>query len=560
MRIKHYILLFVLCQLVVFCKSSQPDSYKIKPDKVKITSSEKSKKVHSDKIEASQSKHTQREQTKLSTSDRKIQSVDEKKQASKDVISDEQMQLPRIQREFRGVWVASVSNINWPSQRKLSVSEQKQEIDQIIDLVVQQKLNVIILQVRPMSDALYKSDLEPWSYFLTGRIGQQPLEDFDPLTYWIEKAHENNIELHAWLNPYRAHISPKIPITETSVVKKIPQAMVQLANGMYWFDPAHPETKRHFLKVVRDIVSRYDIDGMHIDDYFYPYPEYNNNKDFPDDATWYAYKNSGGNMSKADWRRAQVNEVVEAMYKIIKLTKPYVKFGISPFGIYKNGVPEGVVGLSQYDVLYADPKLWLNEGWLDYISPQLYWTIDSKKHGFEKLFDWWQSQNTKHRHLWPGLNTVGAYTKDKPTEIVAELKITKQKLKENAGAIHWSIAGISESPVMQKKLSEEYYTQPAISPAYPWIKIPQLQSVDFTVEKQADQLLMKWNNTQKEYIQSWVIYTKYNNQWTYQLIPKKRFSVLIPLQKNNHKLQAIGLKIIDRAGNETPVIIKQVAQ
>ena len=194
--------------------------------------------------------------------------------------------LREPEREFRAAWIATVANINWPSERGLSTDEQKREAIDLLDLLAQANFNAAVFQVRPQCDALYASELEPWSYYLTGVQGQAPDPYYDPLEFWIEEAHLRGIELHVWLNPYRAHHVSGGEVSEHSIVVKHPELVVKLETGYYWMDPAMQGTQDHSLAVVMDLVRRYDIDGVHFDDYFYPYPSYNNHKDFPDDESW----------------------------------------------------------------------------------------------------------------------------------------------------------------------------------------------------------------------------------------------------------------------------------
>jgi len=358
---------------------------------------------------------------------------------------DFRVNLPVIKREFRGVWIASVANINWPSRNNLTVAQQKAEAITMLNMLEENNFNAVICQVRPSADALYTSELEPWSYFLTGKTGEPPYPNYDPLQFWIEESHKRGMELHVWLNPYRAHHTNGGTVSSQSMVNKLSDITIKLKNGMYWFDPADPRTQGHVSNVVKDIVKRYDIDAVHFDDYFYPYATYNKGADFPDNKTWKNYQNAGGTLSRADWRRDNVNKFVERIYKEIHAEKNYVKFGISPFGIWKPGYPAGIVGSSQYDELYADAKLWLNNGWVDYFSPQLYWPIDSKGQSFEALLNWWKSENTMNRHLWPGLNTVEVKSADRATEIKNQVELSNQILKNTAGTVHWSIAGQRKS-------------------------------------------------------------------------------------------------------------------
>ncbi|MFA5806505.1 MAG: family 10 glycosylhydrolase, partial [Melioribacteraceae bacterium] len=293
--------------------------------------------------------------------------------------------LPKVEREFRGAWIATVANINWPNRKDLTTEEQKKEAISILDKLKNNHFNAVIFQARPQCDALYKSDIEPWSYYLTGNQGKAPDPFYDPLEFWIDEAHKRGMELHVWLNPYRAHHIEGGEVTEFSIVKKHPDWVVKLKSGYWWLDPSKKEVQDHSYSVVMDITKRYDIDGIHFDDYFYPYPSYNNDEDFPDEESWKNYLNNGGDLSKADWRRENINVFIQRVYKGIKEIKPNVKFGLSPFGIWRPQHPESIEGFDQYDKLYADAKLWINEGWVDYWAPQLYWKINTIPQSFPIL-------------------------------------------------------------------------------------------------------------------------------------------------------------------------------
>jgi len=311
---------------------------------------------------------------------------------------------PRAAREFRAAWVATVANINWPSAPGLPPEAQRREAIELLDLLQELNFNAVILQVRAQADALYESRLEPWSYYLTAEQGRGPDPAYDPLEFWIEEAHARGLELHAWLNPYRAHHPQGGPVTKFSLVRTRPELVVPLSQGYWWMDPALKETQEHSLAVVTDLVRRYDLDGIHFDDYFYPYPEYNDGADFPDSVSWAAYVQGGGKLSRGDWRRQAVNTFIRDVYRAVKREKPHVKFGLSPFGIWRPGHPESIQGFDPYDQLYADARLWLHEGWIDYWTPQLYWPIGQIPQSYPILLGWWAQENTRHRHLWPGIN------------------------------------------------------------------------------------------------------------------------------------------------------------
>ncbi len=467
--------------------------------------------------------------------------------------------LPEVNREFRAAWVATVANINWPSSRNLSVQEQKNEALRILNLLQETNFNAVVFQVRPSADALYKSNYEPWSYYLTGETGKSPSPYYDPLEFWVEEAHKRGMELHVWLNPYRAHHLSGGSINSESMVKKSPSNIVKLKNGMYWFDPASTKTQDHVSNVVKDIVSRYDIDAVHFDDYFYPYASYNGGADFPDTASWNAYKNNNGNLSRADWRRDHVNKFIERINKEIKQEKPYVKFGISPFGIWKSGYPSGVVGSSQYDELYADAKLWLNKGWIDYFSPQLYWPINSQRQNFQDLLEWWQEENTQNRHLWPGLNTVEVKANNRATEIAGQIQITHQVLNKNSvGAIHYSVAGLMNNREMVETLKKGAYKEKALIPASPWMQTEKLPVPALKVQNDVQDVLVSWNIDDVSKVVQWVLYTKYDNQWSYEIVNRTTYTTKIAKNKNGKTLNTVAVKAIDRLGNESTYAAKKI--
>lgn len=363
--------------------------------------------------------------------------------------------------EFRGVWVATVGNIDWPAKPGLPAEEQKKQLVAIFDRCEKLHLNAVIFQVRPMCDALYESALEPWSSFLTGEQGKSP--GYDPLKLAVEEAHKRGMELHAWFNPYRAWSpSAKGDPAANHLVKTRP-GMAKKYGKHHWLIPTEPEVLKHSLAVVLDVVKRYDIDGVHMDDYFYPYPETEEGTKkeipFPDDESWAAYQKGGGMLVRDDWRRDAVNRFVKAMYYEVHKAKPWVKVGLSPFGIWRPGNPPGIAGFDQYGKLYADAKLWLNEGWVDYFTPQLYWAIGAEKQSYPKLLEWWAKENTKGRHLWIG-NSAGRHS---PEEITNQVKLTR----EAAGGNVW----FSEKALRGAKAAAlgELYREKAAVPATPWL-------------------------------------------------------------------------------------------
>ncbi len=473
--------------------------------------------------------------------------VEEKKPVEKPAF---RANLPKAPREFRAAWVATVANINWPSKNNLSTEQQKQEAIRLLDLLKDNNFNAVIFQVRPSADALYKSELEPWSYFLTGTTGKAPSPYYDPLEFWVEEAHKRGLELHVWLNPYRAHHSNGGQVTSESMVRRSGDNVLRLRNGMYWFDPSSQKTQDHAAAVVRDIVKRYDIDGVHFDDYFYPYATYNGGADFPDDKTWGEYRRNGGSLSRPDWRRDNVNKFIKRVYAEIKAEKPFVKFGLSPFGIWKPGYPAGITGSSQYDELYADAKLWLNEGWIDYFTPQLYWPIDPPRQSFTALLKWWQSENKHNRHLWPGLNTVEVRAANRAEEIRRQIAVTREVVPNSVGAVHWSIAGLTKNPVLLKSLHEGLYSQKALVPASPWLPANPILKPTLLLTNQSSSLFVKWLHKQPEQVFKWVAYARYGDTWDMQIFDAPQTEWSVPKTKYGHKLNAVAIKPIDRLGNE----------
>jgi uncharacterized lipoprotein YddW (UPF0748 family) len=379
---------------------------------------------------------------------------------------------PPIPREFRGVWLATVANIDWPSKPGLQVEDQKKELIAIFDRCVELKLNAVVFQVRPMCDALYKSNLEPWSEFLTGKPGQDP--GYDPLEFAISESHQRGLELHCWFNPYRAwHPSARGEVPTNHIVKTRPD-LAKKYGKHYWMNPTNKEVQKQSLAVILDVVKRYDIDGIHLDDYFYPYAEQDENKKtipFPDDDTWEAYQKSGGKLERDDWRRDSVNTFVSQMYEQVHREKKWVKVGISPFGIWRPGHPEGIQGFDQYAQLYADAKLWLNEGWIDYWTPQLYWPIKQEAQSYPRLLKWWEEQNTKKRHIWPGnipSRQVGKAKGWSDTEIGDQIKATRQQTGAS-GNVHFSMKALMSKETSVSKNLEASYAEPAVVPASPWL-------------------------------------------------------------------------------------------
>ncbi|MFM8415675.1 MAG: glycoside hydrolase family 10 protein [Planctomycetota bacterium] len=383
---------------------------------------------------------------------------------------------PAIGREFRAAWIATVANIDWPSRPGLPADRQRAELVALLDRAVATRLNAVILQVRPCADALYDSPLEPWSAYLSGTMGQAPEPFYDPLAFAIEAAHARGLELHCWFNPYRVRHSAAVgPAAATHASVSMPDVVRQYGPFL-WFDPGEPEAAERFLAVVRDVVGRYDIDGVHIDDYFYPYPVKEEGREvpFPDDTSHARAVAAGGLADRAAWRRDNVDRLVERLWTEVKREKPHVLVGISPFGIWRPGHPPGIKGLDQVAALHADPRKWLREGWLDYLAPQLYWRTAPPEPGFEKLLGWWVGENVRHRGLWPGLAT-SRVRQDPAVAVTATAWDADEILRQVAatraeqgvgGAIHFSIRAIAaDFDGVATKLAAGPYAEPALVPA-----------------------------------------------------------------------------------------------
>ncbi|TCJ14603.1 hypothetical protein EPD60_11515 [Flaviaesturariibacter flavus] len=464
---------------------------------------------------------------------------------------------PPAEREFRAAWVATVANINWPSKPGLPTDSQQHEAIALLDFLKAHHFNAVIFQVRPQADALYQSALEPWSYYLTGMQGKAPAPYYDPLRFWVDEAHKRGLELHVWLNPYRVHHPSGGPVTDSSLVRRKPELVLPLKSpGYYWFDPALPETKKHSTAVVLDIVRRYDIDGVHFDDYFYPYREYNKGEDFPDSASFAAYVAGGGKLARGDWRREAVNSFIANLYHEIKKEKKSVKFGLSPFGIYRPGQPETACCFDQYDILYADAKLWLNKGWIDYFCPQLYWPITRPQQSFPVLLGWWKGENTKSRHLWPGIN-VGTDTSAKNvTEVMNQVMISRGMLPESKGVIHWSIGQVFNNPNMANALLSGPYKREALVPASPWLDSHNPAPPEVTTVAKGETVTVGWTHPEAGDVFRWIVYMKHGNTWSYRILDAQERALPVAVTTkgaNNQelKLSAVSVSAVGRTGNES---------
>ena len=453
---------------------------------------------------------------------------------------------PPLPREFRAVWVASVGNINWPSQAGLSTADQKAELVSILNKAAELRLNAVLFQVRPACDALYVSSYEPWSEYLTGRMGQGPQPHYDPLALAVEEAHKRGLELHAWFNPFRARHSKALSPVASSHISKTQPSLVKAYGKYLWLDPGEAAVREHSLKVILDVVRRYDIDGVHMDDYFYPYPE--KNLDFPDTASWSRYRGSGGRMERADWRRENVNRFVQQLYARVKQEKAHVKVGISPFGIWRPGVPASVRGFDAYDRLYADSRKWLQEGWLDYFTPQLYWSIGAPEQSFPVLLKWWAAQNTKQRHLWPGLSVHGPDGKRPASEVLNQV-MTRRREGGTDGVAFWGMKALfGNRNGVSDLLRSNAYTDFALVPASPWLD--RTPTTTPTISVTANPVKVTVAGSEK--VWQWALQVKRGNAWKLQILSGRFGGFSFNL---GDEPEAIAVRAIDRYGNESAAAV-----
>ncbi|MFO1452460.1 MAG: family 10 glycosylhydrolase [Opitutaceae bacterium] len=493
-------------------------------------------------------------------------------------------EAPAAPREFRAAWVATVANIDWPSKPGLPARQMREEMRAILDRSQRLGLNALILQVRPAADAIYPSKLEPWTEYLSGRQGKSPGWFYDPLREWITEAHRRGLELHVWLNPYRArHQTAKSPLAKTHLANTHPDA-VKSYGELLWMDPGNAVARQRTLDVVADLVSRYDVDGVHIDDYFYPYPlatpanavpdlaaTLPGTIEFPDDTSWKPYLASGGTLKRADWRRENVNELVHALHTTLHRVKPWVRFGVSPFGIGRpDRRPPGILGFSQYDQLYADVEHWVEQGWMDYLSPQLYWPIEQKAQGFAVLLDYWIRQNTRQRHLWPGLYTsmVADTPRGWPSEqIVRQVELLRSR-PQAGGHIHFStVALMQDRRGVASKLEQQTYATPALVPATPWLATAR-PAAPRVVERRLTGSPDRWRIRLAEVDSATptapvhvAIWRKHGDHWQFSVQAAGKREISLAPDPVHGPVSAVVVSAIDRLGQESErvgVVIRPV--
>lgn len=373
--------------------------------------------------------------------------------------------------EFRAVWIATVVNIDWPINSTDNVEKQKSDYIEILETYKKLNYNAVIVQIRSVGDAFYPSEFAPWSRFLTGKEGQSPKPYFDTLAWMISETHARGFEFHAWLNPYRATMN-----YNTSILSpqhdffKHPEWMIKYG-GKYYYNPALPEVQNHLIAVVEEVVSNYDIDAIHFDDYFYPYKIKGEN--FNDTES---FKKYGNGNSLEDWRRSNVNDFVKCISISIKNIKPWVQFGISPFGVWRNKSvdPRGSdtkSGQTNYDDLFADPIAWMEYKWIDYLVPQLYWSMDHPTASYSKLLRWW-SENSTNVNVYIGngsykVNADSDKRWNNSKEIPNQIDYARSYKNIQGNAFFSAKSFLNKNQSVTKLLSENQYKYPALPTVVP---------------------------------------------------------------------------------------------
>lgn len=431
-------------------------------------------------------------------------------------------------REMRAVWVASVYNLDWPSKKGLPRDEQKQEFIQLLDDIKAMNMNAVIMQIKPTADAFYPSKFGPWSEYLTGTQGKDP--GYDPLEFMIEEAHKRGLEFHAWFNPYRITMNHTDlnRLSADHPARAHPEWTIAYGNQLY-FNPGIPDAQDFIVDGIEEVVKNYDIDAVHMDDYFYP------NKiagvPFPDQETYETYGQKFTHIE--DWRRDNVNHLVQQINDSIKKEKPYVKFGISPFGVWRNikDDPTGsntTAGMTNYDDLYADTREWIQQHHIDYITPQIYWSIGFQPAAYDVLTKWWSNEvKGQPVHLYIGqatykINQNSDPAWSDPEEYFRQIELNRQSQLVQ-GSMHFSLKDINRNPLnVKKRLIEETYSKPTLIPEMPWLhqkapKKPIIQSV----KKTEDGAVLQIQNDPHSSASYYAVY-RLSNKGTYEFVQTVR--------------------------------------
>lgn len=450
-------------------------------------------------------------------------------------------------REFRGAWVATVHGVDWPFEAGDPSEKQQKEILAIVNKAAELKLNALIFQVRPAGDAVYKSNIEPWSPWFTGKMGKAPDPPWDPLEFIIKECHARGIELHAWFNPYRALSGETHKGAGKHISVQRPDWCWKYGSNL-WMDPGEPGVQARTLEVILDVLRRYDVDGIHLDDYFYPYPIKNSKgekMDFPDHRTWNAYVARGGKLTRPEWRRSNVDTFMQNLYTSVKREKRWVRVGISPFGIWRPNNPEGIAkgALDAYEDLAADSLKWLQQGWCDYMAPQLYWPSEPKNLSFPLLFDWWISQNTARRHVWPGVASERVLRDRQPGEILKQISHTRLRNSYMPpGHIHWNFTALAKNKgTLADMCAQRAYQELALPPSASWLgtEKPPVPIMTMKLEE------VSWGYPDKRmdtFVKWWLIQTYENGKWvSKRLLPPETRSFPLTKGVTGVAVRAIGM-------------------
>jgi uncharacterized lipoprotein YddW (UPF0748 family) len=471
-------------------------------------------------------------------------------------------EAPSPPREFRAAWIATVANIDWPSRKRLPTAQQKQELVSLLDKAVELNLNAVILHIRPSADALYPSKLEPWSEYITGTMGQAPEPFYDPLKFAVDEAHARGLQLHAWFNPYRVGNSDRESEAAPNHASVATPEIVRTYGKFLWFDPGEPAAVDQFVAVLTDVVRRYDVDGVHIDDYFYPYSindEQGKPVQFPDDESYARAQQAGETLDRDDWRRKNVDDLVRRMYESVKEVKPHVLVGISPFGIWRPGHPEGIQGLDQYATLYSDARKWLREGWVDYFTPQLYWRIEGPQ-SYPKLLAWWKGENVKGRHLWPGNgahnvrsgpDVAEGRTSWAAEELIRQIELTRE-IVEQPGNVHFSMKCLIDNrDGLTDKLKSGVYAEQALIPVVDWLGGMVPGKPRITQRKDSRGRVLTFSASAGEAPWLWVVRTKVNDKWNVEISPSHVKELRLP--EDSELPSEVAVTAVSRLGQESPV-------
>jgi uncharacterized lipoprotein YddW (UPF0748 family) len=411
---------------------------------------------------------------------------------------------PPPKRELRAMWIATVENIDWPNQRGETPDQYRREYRRLLDAGQKAGLNAVFVQIRPASDAFYKSELEPWSRWLTGTQGKAPADDQDPLPFLITEAHRRGMEFHAWFNPYRASMdSVTRRLAPNHPYRQHPEWFLRFT-GKLLYNPGLPEVRDHITRVILDVVRRYDIDAVHFDDYFYPYPEAGHV--LHDEAAFRTY--NPDSLKLGDWRRQNVDILIHDLHDSIQATKRWVKFGISPFGVWMNkskDFPQGSdtrAGQPSYSNLYADTRGWLEKGWIDYIVPQLYWSTNFRLCPYPVLVKWW-AENKFDRHLYIGHGTYRMFESTRsdttwrnPRELPRQIRLNRSYEGEVNGSVFFSAKSVMRNPLhTTDTLTQDLFRYPALVPAMPWKDaLPPLPVANLLLRRTGPTVTLSWQS------------------------------------------------------------------